>query len=85
MAAILIDKIPLSPEWRRALEVLAVAGQSGSAEAALIERGFSAEMLAALARTGLATATTDTVRIGGRTIKVPWMRITDAGRFALSG
>jgi hypothetical protein len=85
MVAIPIDKIPLSPEWRRALEVLAAAGQSGGAEAALLEHGFSAEMLAGLARTGLATATTDTVRVGGRTIKVPWMRITNAGRFALNG
>jgi hypothetical protein len=83
MAAIPIGKIPLSPEWRRALEMLADAGQSGSAEAALIERGFSPEMLASLVRTGLAIVTTDTVRIGGRTIKAPHVRITNAGRFTL--
>jgi hypothetical protein len=45
--------------------------------------GFSAEMLASLVGTGLVTATIDSVRLSSRTIKVPWMRITDAGQWAL--
>jgi hypothetical protein len=45
--------------------------------------GFSAEMLASLVGTGLANARIDAVRLGSRTIKVPWMRITDAGQWAL--
>jgi hypothetical protein len=34
---------------------------------------------------GLATATPETVRAGKRSIKVVWLRITDAGRLALGG
>jgi hypothetical protein len=79
-----LQKIPLSTEWRRVLKILADAGPGGSAEAVLIEQGFSAELLASIARAGLATATIDTVWIGGRQIKAPWMRITNAGRFTLS-
>jgi hypothetical protein len=79
-----IEKIPLSNEWRRVLEILADAGPGGSANAVLTEQGFSAEMLTSIARAGLATASIDTVWIGGRQIKAPWMRITNAGRFALS-
>lgn len=64
--------------------MLADAGHSGCAETVLVEHGFSADLLTGLARTGLATATTDTVRMGGRSVEVPWMRITNAGRFALA-
>jgi len=78
-----IDNIPLSPEWRRALEMLANAGERGSAEEALIARRFSAEVLASIVRTGLATATTNTTWWGNRQIRAPWMRITNAGRFVL--
>jgi len=51
--------------------MLTDAGQSGIAEAVLIEHGFSAEMLTSIARTGLAT---------GR----QRVRITDAGRRTLN-
>jgi hypothetical protein len=74
----LANKIPLSPEWRGALEMLAEAGENGIAEAVLIARGFSAEMLKSLVRVGLATPTMDPVRAGGQ--PAAWTRITDAGR-----
>ena len=78
-----MEKIPLSAEWRRVLQILADAGPGGSAEAALIEQGFSPDTLVSVARAGLATATINEVQIGGRKIKAPWMRITNAGRFIL--
>jgi hypothetical protein len=71
-----MNKVPLSPEWHRALEILVAAGESGSAEAVLRARGFSAEMLKSLACVGLTTT------IGGQS--APRMRITDTGRQVLS-
>lgn len=52
-----MDKIPLSPEWRRALRMLSDAGEIGSTEAVLIAHGFSPEMLTSLVRTGFAVVT----------------------------
>jgi len=83
MIRIPIGKTPLSLEWRRALEMLANAGERGCAEEALTARGVSAEVLASIVRTGLAAATTNTVWWGNREIRAPWMRITNAGRFVL--
>ena len=80
-AQMAMNKVPLSPQWRRALEMLAAAGDSGSAEAALIARGFSADMLTSLVRVGLATPTTGLIPRGGQS--APWLRITDAGRRVL--
>jgi hypothetical protein len=40
-------------------------------------------MFADLVRKGLATAQRETLRVGGRTIRVERYRITDAGRKAL--
>jgi hypothetical protein len=67
-----MNKLPLSPKWRRVLEALATGRESGSAEAVLRARGFSAEMLKSLACVGLATP------IGGQL--APRMRITELGR-----
>jgi hypothetical protein len=78
-----MKKVPLSPKWHRALEMLATAGERGNAEAMLISRGFSAEMLKSLVRIGLATPSMDLVpRTSGQ--RAPWMRITDAGRQVLA-
>ena len=78
-----MKKVPLSPKWHRALEMLATAGERGNAEAMLISRGFSAEMLKSLVRVGLATPSMDLVpRTSGQ--RAPWMRITDAGRQVLA-
>ena len=73
-----MDEVPLSPQWRRALEMLATAGENGIAEATLKASGFSAEMLKSLMCVGLATPSMDLVRTSGQ--RPPWMRITDAGR-----
>jgi hypothetical protein len=78
-----MNKVPLSPKWRGALEMLATIGESGIAEATLIARGFSAEMLKSLVRVGLATLTTDLLRISRP--PAPWVRITSAGRRAIEG
>ena len=67
-----MDKIPLSPEWRRALRMLSDAGEIGSTEAVLIAHGFSPEMLTSLVRTGFAIMTT-----------AERIRITDVGARAL--
>jgi hypothetical protein len=64
-----MDKVPLSPQWRRALEMLAAAGESGSAEATLMARGFPAEMLKSLVCVGLATPSMDLVRAFGEKVE----------------
>jgi hypothetical protein len=67
---------------RRALELLA-ASRDGCTEAILVAHGFT--MLVKLIRAGLATAGTECVVAGGRSIEVARMRITDTGRRALRG
>jgi hypothetical protein len=74
----------LSPEQRRALELLA-DGPRGYTKARLLADGFTVDMLAGLVREGLATAQRETSRVGGREIRVERYRITDAGRRALKG
>jgi hypothetical protein len=70
---------------RRALELLAAAGEQGCTGARLFNHGFTARMLADLVWSGLATGHRETVRVGHRKIKVARIRITDAGRRALEG
>ena len=80
-----INKIPLSPEWRRALEELANASvRDGATEAVLLARGFTAEMVASLVLSGLAETSVETLKVGGRGVEVVRIRITDAGRFVLN-
>jgi hypothetical protein len=68
----------------RALRLLA-GSPLGCTEAIMLAHGFTVEMLGRLVLDGLATATTGTVRAGGRPIKVMWLTITDLGRQALAG
>ena len=75
----------LGAEQRRALKLLADAGQQGCTGATLLGHGFSIGMLADLVWDGLATGHRETVRVGWRKIKVARIRITDAGRRALEG
>jgi hypothetical protein len=75
----------LSRTHRRALKVLAKAGPRGVTEAFMLAHGFTAEMLTGLVLAGLATTQPETIRAGGRTIEVGFMRITDAGRRAIEG
>ncbi len=70
-------RIPLSPQWRRALEMLDDAGETGVPVATLLESGFSTDMLRSLVLVGLAARTT---RERGRMAP---LHITNAGRVAL--
>jgi hypothetical protein len=72
----------LSAEQRRALELLAT-GPRGRTKTGLLTDGFDADMLTDLVSEGLATAQRETLRVGGRTIRVERYRITDAGRMAI--
>jgi hypothetical protein len=74
----------LSLKARQALELLAI-DQRGLAEALLLTYGFTRDLLAGLVGTGLATAQRQTVKAGGKTIRVVRIRITEAGRRALEG
>ncbi len=74
----------LTPERRRALELLA-SSPNGAAEELLMLSGFKRKMLAGLVLAGLATVATETVHAGAPTIKVERYRITDAGRTAIEG
>ena len=49
----------------------------------MLAHGFTPELIAGLVLAGLAPAVTDTARIGGQTIKVELVMITDAGRSAI--
>ena len=74
VAAMVMARIPLSPQWRRALEMLADAEDRGVSSAALLASGFSAETLDSLVQVGLAIPT-------GAIDELPAsLRITDAGR-----
>jgi hypothetical protein len=71
------------PTRRRALELLA-ASRDGVAEAIMVAQGFTIDSLAELIRAGLATAKVERVVAGGRSVEVVRVRITEAGRRALS-
>jgi len=75
----------LNTGQRRALELLAAAGERGCTGAGLFNHGFTVGMLADLVWSGLATGHRETVRVGHQNIKVARIRITDAGRRALEG
>jgi hypothetical protein len=76
-------KIPLSAEWRRALGMLANAGERGITRAVLLARGFTAEMVESLVLSGLAIANAKTLKLGNQRIKAVRLRITNAGRYVL--
>jgi hypothetical protein len=67
---------------RRALKLLADS-PNGHTEAILQAHGIPLPVLTELVRAGLATASAERVRAGGRMIKVVRLRITDAGRKAI--
>src|SRR6516162_9879767 len=68
---------------RRALELLE-ASIDGCTEAIMLAYGFKTELLVQLVNTLLATAIIEHMAVGGRRVKVIRMRITAAGRRALS-
>ena len=73
----------LSAEQRRALEMLADAGESGSTLDMLVANGFPAELLAGLVSDGLAMMQGETVKVDERTSEIIRVMITDAGRSAI--
>jgi hypothetical protein len=83
--SVLHEERQLNMHQRRALELLAAAGERGCTGARLFNHGFTIGMLADLVWSGLATGHRETVRVGYRQIKVARIRITDAGRRALEG
>jgi glutamine phosphoribosylpyrophosphate amidotransferase len=72
----------LSADQRRALVMLATAGQDGVAQALLSAHGFDATMILGLVNRGLATLKMEKVRADGKLIAVAIVRITEAGRRA---
>lgn len=74
----------LSPDQGRALAALADAGQTGCTDASMMAHGFTIALLVELIHEGLASVTPQRVRAGGRMIEVARVRITDAGRQAVS-
>jgi hypothetical protein len=73
------------PDRRRALELLA-ASRDGCTEAMLRAHGFSVRQIFDLVRAGLATAHGQRVIVGGggRRIEAVRVKITEAGRQALT-
>jgi hypothetical protein len=74
----------LSPEEREALELLASDPQGATDELLVLARGFDSDMIAGLVRTGLAMARRENMKAGSRAIEVVRIRITGAGRDALT-
>jgi arylamine N-acetyltransferase len=69
-------------EQRRALDMLA-GSPNGCTEAALRANGFTVALLAKIVRSGLAVASPEIVKAGGRTLSMLRLTITDTGRQAL--
>ena len=68
---------------RRALELLE-ASIDGCTEAIMLAYGFKTELMVELVNAGLATASIERMVADGRRIEVTRMRITGAGRRALT-
>jgi hypothetical protein len=78
-----IRKRNLSPQPRRALELLELLGSSphGATEALLVRaHGFNSDMIVGLVRAGLATAERETMEAGAKPVEVVRVRISAAGR-----
>jgi hypothetical protein len=71
-------------EYRRVLAMLADAGPRGEQHALLLARDATREALSATIRNGHAVAVRSVVEVRGRTVPVSHLKITDAGRQALS-
>ena len=71
------------PDRRRALELLA-SSPDGCTEALMLANRFPVETLVELIRSGLASAETERMIADGKQIEVARVRITEAGRRALS-
>jgi hypothetical protein len=76
--------MPPSADERRALDMLANAGHDGVTQSLLTLYGVHPSMVAELVGRGLATMTQEKVRAGNGLIEVVTIRITEAGRDALT-
>jgi hypothetical protein len=74
----------LTAEQRRALIMLAAAGQNGVPRRLLSAHGLNVIMIAGLVNRGLATITRENVRAGDKLVEFGKVWITDAGRAALA-
>jgi hypothetical protein len=68
---------------RRALTVLA-GSPDGATEAVMLAHGFKLALLVELIRDGLVSASVDRMMAGSKALEVTRLRITEAGREALS-
>jgi hypothetical protein len=75
----------LSPEERRALELLASNPNGATEELLVHSHGFTRRMLTGLVDAGLAIARREVIKAGARAIEVNRIMITDAARRALEG
>jgi hypothetical protein len=73
----------LQPDRRRALELLA-ASRDGCTEAIMLAHGFTVELIVDLCIAGLVIATVERMVVGGRTVEIVRLKITEAGRQALA-
>jgi hypothetical protein len=73
----------LSPEQRRALELLASSPHGATEELLAYGHGFSRPMLVGLVRAGLATARRRIIMAGDTPVEVGKVMITVAGRRAI--
>jgi hypothetical protein len=75
----------LSPERRRALELLASDRHGVNDELLVHGHRISRRVLAGIVRVGLASAKHEVMMAGGKAVEVVRLRITAAGRRAIGG
>jgi hypothetical protein len=75
----------LTPERRRALELLASSPEGINEELLVHGHGFKRQMLVGLVRFGLATAEREAMTADGKPVEVVRIRITNAGWRAIEG
>jgi hypothetical protein len=71
-----------NPDRRRSLELLA-SYRDGCSEAIMLTHGFKIADMVDMVCDGLATASAERVVVGGHTMEVATVEITDAGRRVL--
>jgi hypothetical protein len=65
--------------------LLASTPRGTTEELLVLAHGFSRDTVAGLVLAGLLTVATETLRVGGLTVKVERVKITDDGRRVLEG
>jgi hypothetical protein len=74
----------LTAEQRRALIMLAAAGENGVPRRLLSAHGLDAALIRGLVNRGLATTTRENVGADDKLVEIGKVWITDAGRVALA-